>query len=181
MRELIEFLAKSLVSRPEDLGLALCHYGVPHGAYLVLPLIGSSSGRDFAGLAATYAVTYNLVGANTLPYLAVDGTVSHAADEAPHDHELPDFYALVRESYLTKRALACDDVLGPDQLKASPFGQVAMRTTPLDTAVIDASEAVEEGEQVIDDVETEAEEFLEELSPDATAPSTEEPASSNTG
>jgi len=169
-----------LVSRPEDLGLTLCHYGVPQGPYLVLPLIGPSNGRDFAALAATYAVTYNLVGSHTLPYLAVDGAVAHAADDGTHEHDLPDFYAVTREAYLSKRALACEDALGPDMLKASPYGQVTLRTAALDTSTIDASEALDDAEQLIDDLESEAEDALEELTPDA-SPQPEQPASDNAG
>lgn len=158
-----------LVSRPEDLGLALCHYGVPSGPYLVLPLLGPSNGRDFVGLAATYAATFQLVGDYTLPFLAADALVAHAADEAAHNHELPDFYALTREAYSTKRSLACEDALGPDEIKASPFGQVAMRPL-LDSSQEDPSRLLEETDEFIDDIETEVEGALDELGPDAAAP-----------
>ena len=40
----------------EDSGQTFGVWGIPHGPYIVLPLIGPSSARDFAGLAGDYAM-----------------------------------------------------------------------------------------------------------------------------
>lgn len=51
----------------EDFGLTLAYYGVPHGPYLILPILGPSNLRDGAGilmgfLATEHIVPYNYVG-----------------------------------------------------------------------------------------------------------------------
>lgn len=121
-----------LVSRPEDLGLTLCRYGFDHGPYLVLPFAGPSSGRDLLGLGTAYALGYGLTGGNFVPFLALDGTVSYAADGPSMERELPDLYLLQREAYFGKRELACSGMAGPAELKASPFGQIKLRIAGLD-------------------------------------------------
>jgi len=131
-----------LVSRPEDLGLTLCRYGFDHGPYLVLPFTGPSSGRDLLGLGAAYALGYGLTGGNFVPFLAIDGTVSYAADGPSVERELPDLYLLQREAYFGKREFACSGMAGPDELKASPFGQIKLRIAGLDPTAPAETEAL---------------------------------------
>jgi phospholipid-binding lipoprotein MlaA len=51
-----------LTSREEDFGQTLGHYGVGHGAYLMLPILGPSSLRDGVGKAAdSFAEPINYV------------------------------------------------------------------------------------------------------------------------
>jgi phospholipid-binding lipoprotein MlaA len=50
-----------LVRQSEDFGQTLGHYGVGSGAYLVLPVLGPSSARDAAGVAAD-SVAFSFVG-----------------------------------------------------------------------------------------------------------------------
>jgi phospholipid-binding lipoprotein MlaA len=47
--------------RIEDFGQTLGHYGIGHGAYLVLPFLGPSSLRDGAGL-ATDTILFDPIG-----------------------------------------------------------------------------------------------------------------------
>ena len=47
--------------QPEDFGQTLGHYGVGHGPYIVLPILGPSNLRDTTGL-VTDAVAFSLVG-----------------------------------------------------------------------------------------------------------------------
>ena len=62
--------AMGLPREREDFGQTLGHYGVPAGAYLVLPLFGPSNLRDTTGLVA------DTVAANNINYLNVAETSS---------------------------------------------------------------------------------------------------------
>lgn len=41
----------------EDMGQALAKWGIGHGPYIVLPIMGPSSGREFVGMAFDYAAS----------------------------------------------------------------------------------------------------------------------------
>ncbi len=47
-----------LTKNSEDFGQTLGYYGVPHGPYLMLPLLGPSNLRDTSGLVADYTVDF---------------------------------------------------------------------------------------------------------------------------
>lgn len=51
----------NLLRQKEDFGQTLGHYGVGHGPYLVLPVLGPSNLRDTSGLVAD-AITFNKLG-----------------------------------------------------------------------------------------------------------------------
>lgn len=49
-----------LVKNSEDFGQTLGYYGVPHGPYLMLPLLGPSNLRDTGGIAADYTLEFSV-------------------------------------------------------------------------------------------------------------------------
>jgi|GEM_PF-1126341 len=57
-----------LERRKTDLSATLCRYGVPSGPYLVLPVLGPSSGRDLVGRVATNLTIYAALGPLFYPY-----------------------------------------------------------------------------------------------------------------
>ncbi|WP_022967116.1 MlaA family lipoprotein [Denitrificimonas caeni] len=49
-----------LAKNNEDFGQTLGYYGVPHGPYLMLPLLGPSNVRDTGGLVADYTLDFSV-------------------------------------------------------------------------------------------------------------------------
>ena len=109
----------------EDFGQTLGYWGVGNGAYLVLPLLGPSSVRDFTGLVVdtttTDPVTYtHNIGQVSLYYQIravqfIDNrtellTASDLVDEASLDP-----YAFMRDAYLQRRASLVQDGLVPKE------------------------------------------------------------------
>ena len=114
-----------LVSQPEDFGSALCSYGIEPGPYIVLPLVGPSTGRDAAGLIAMYSVGYQLSDDLAVGYFVTDGVVARLADSTKRSEPLPtDPYVEQRDAYLTLRQQICAGGIPADQLKASPAGRI---------------------------------------------------------
>jgi phospholipid-binding lipoprotein MlaA len=97
---------------------ALCHWGVPSGPYLVLPLLGPSTLRDAGAAAATGAALSALLGPDlTLGWSAGDGFLDYAAIHAELsrlDTTSLDPYAVIRSAWLQRRASACPDDHRPD-------------------------------------------------------------------
>jgi phospholipid-binding lipoprotein MlaA len=114
-----------LVSRPEDFGSALCSYGVDPGPYIVLPLVGPSTGRDAVGLVAMYSVGYEVSNDLAVSYFVTDGVAARLADSRRRTEPVPaDPYVEQRDAYLGLREQICDDAVPADQLKASPVGRI---------------------------------------------------------
>jgi phospholipid-binding lipoprotein MlaA len=101
-------LAK-LPKHTQDFGLTLGHYGVPAGPYLVLPMLGPSTVRDSAGLAADYfmspitwinstAASWGLYGANLLSLRSNLLDASDLVADAAIDR-----YSFMRNAYLQRR------------------------------------------------------------------------------
>ena len=101
---------------PEDFGQTLGHYGVPRGAYLMLPFFGPSTVRDTIGLAADNAmnpINYLLSFVQTI---AINGglTVGDAVNRRSLNLELfenvdrfsLDLYGAVQDGYLQQRERA---------------------------------------------------------------------------
>ncbi|MDO9706780.1 MlaA family lipoprotein [Paracraurococcus lichenis] len=90
---------------------ALCHWGLPSGPYLVLPLLGPSSLRDAGGMLATGAALSQAVGSDALlAWSSADALVSFAeVDPALRqvEHDSLDPYAVLRSVYRQRRALRC--------------------------------------------------------------------------
>jgi phospholipid-binding lipoprotein MlaA len=114
-----------LVSRPEDFGTALCSYGIEPGPYIVLPLVGPSTGRDALGLIAMYSVGYDLSDDLAVGYFVADGVAARLADSTRRTAPPPaDPYIEQRDTYLALREQICADAIPAEQLKASPAGRI---------------------------------------------------------
>ena len=94
---------------PEDFGLTLATWGVSHGPYLVLPLLGASSVRDTLGLgidAAVASYSYFIPFYVPVAARAIDLLNQRAIyfDEIEQSREEAfDFYVFVRNAYLQNR------------------------------------------------------------------------------
>lgn len=110
-----------LPRQPNDFGLTLARYGVAEGPYLVLPVFGPSTARDFTGTIVDRAfepTTYigaftsmDAVGpaATGLGFVDARNRRFEQIDEILYDREDP--YVVVRAAYLQRRRAA---VLGED-------------------------------------------------------------------
>jgi phospholipid-binding lipoprotein MlaA len=120
------------VSRPEDIGAALCSYGVHPGPYIVVPVLGPTTAREAVASLSTFIVLGNAVtGDATVNYLVTDrvaARISEGRAGAPATGAAPaagDAYVAQRDAYLAFREQVCKNGIPADQLKASPFGSVA--------------------------------------------------------
>lgn len=93
----------------EDFGQTLGFYGVPAGPYLVLPLLGPSSGRDAPSLAVdglTQPLNYVLPLAVNVGLRATDAVNrrAYALEEIEQSRrDALDYYVFVRDAYLSNR------------------------------------------------------------------------------
>jgi len=102
----------------EDFGQTLGVWGVPHGPYLVLPLIGPSSVRDGCGYVVdSFIIVYPLYLPRfyTLGSRAID-TVNYRAQYIDEIHNLKestfDYYITVRDGYVQRRHALVHDGAG---------------------------------------------------------------------
>jgi len=97
--------------RPFTLADAACAWGLPAGPYLVLPLLGPSTLRDAAALAATGAALQGLVGPEAWLGLSTgEALVAYAGLHAELNRveaQSLDAYAVIRSAYLQGRASMC--------------------------------------------------------------------------
>lgn len=140
------------VSKADDLGNAMCSYGVPAGPYLMVPFVGPTNAREAAGTVATYGLTYAVTHDYTLPYVIADRVAAAAYDmklappgtevtvnvpaapgtaTAPAQPVVPTVetsnapsYEDVRTSYMSWRQDLCTDSVPAANLKPSPLGGV---------------------------------------------------------
>jgi len=68
------------VSKADDLGNAMCSYGVPAGPYLMVPFVGPSNTREAVGTVATYGLTYAVTHDYAFAYVVADRVEAAAAD-----------------------------------------------------------------------------------------------------
>jgi phospholipid-binding lipoprotein MlaA len=105
--------ATGMYYEKEDFGQTLGVWGMGHGFYLVLPVLGPSSGRDLVGLAVdSYADPVRIIAHNTdnewiyYTRVAVEGLDTRArlvkAVQDLRKNSL-DYYAAVRSAYAQKR------------------------------------------------------------------------------
>jgi len=106
--------------RDEDFGQTLGVWGVPPGAFVVLPFLGPSSLRDGPGLAVdvyTHPLTYydnSSVRTKLYVLLAIERRASVlSAEKALEDAY--DEYAFVRDAYLQRRVFLVYDGDPPDE------------------------------------------------------------------
>lgn len=119
--------------RREDFGQTLGHWGVRTGAYLVLPLLGPSSIRDFGGLIVDTATTDPITYTHNIGEIRLHNQIRTAqfidlrtelldAGDLVNDASL-DPYAFVRDAYLQRRASLVQDGLVPDDLIEDEFSE----------------------------------------------------------
>ena len=111
-------------SKPQDLGVAMCSYGVPAGPYIVLPFIGAATARETVGILATYSLAYNISHDWAPGMIVFDRAASLANDRPAPDETAPLTYEKQRDAYLAFRNTLCNDTLDGQKLKASPLGSV---------------------------------------------------------
>ncbi len=88
--------------RNSDLGLAFGRYGLGHGIYLVLPILGPSSLRDFVGYAGdTFLDPVNYVG--TYPVVLGIQAYRYENDASLHIGEYEDLKAAALDPYVSFR------------------------------------------------------------------------------
>jgi phospholipid-binding lipoprotein MlaA len=111
---------KGIRYRPEDFGQTLGHYGVNSGPFLMLPLFGPSSVRDFSGIVTDQMLnpaSFNALKLGGKNYLIGEKelfalTVIRAVDTRESLIEIIDdtrkesfdFYATLRSAYIQKRS-----------------------------------------------------------------------------
>lgn len=107
-----------LPERPRDFGETLGTYGVPAGPYLVLPLRGPSSLRDFGGgyvdgyLSPLRFARYNgstYVGLVRSSLGSVDSRAQNIVTFRDIERSSVDYYATLRTYYLQRRARQIED------------------------------------------------------------------------
>ena len=113
----------------EDFGQTLSFYGVGHGFYLVLPIVGPSSLRDVSGNFVDYfadAFRYtNLTSAEILGLILIDAENRLSLDRDTYEgivHDSLDPYLFVRAAYVQRRsAQVGDDTFNTNILDAPVF------------------------------------------------------------
>jgi len=114
-------------SKPQDLGVTMCSYGVPAGPYIVLPFIGATTARESAGILATYSLVYNVSHDWAPGAIVLDRSASIANDRPLGDAvglSAPKTYEEERDAYLAFRTKLCDGTVAQQDLKASPLGSL---------------------------------------------------------
>ena len=111
--------ASGLEKNDEDFGQTLGRWGIPAGAYLVLPLLGPSSSRDAFGKVfdkGTEATTY--IGSSSTKYIVTAVSLldkrTGLLDTDALLERSGDKYALIRSAYLQRREYQVRDGEGSD-------------------------------------------------------------------
>lgn len=129
----------NLPRHEEDLGQTLCKWGIPQGAYIVLPLLGPSTVRDLPSIPASIFTSLLTLGqlfisdisaAIIVPLGALDvvNTRSNLSSAIRIRNQALDPYIFTREAYLQRRLYLCYDGNPPledfndlDELEADDF------------------------------------------------------------
>lgn len=120
--------------RREDFGQTLGHWGVGTGAYLVLPFLGASNVRDFAGLVVDTATIDPITYTHNIGEIRLHNQIRTAqfinlrtellvAGDLVNEASL-DPYAFIRDAYLQRRASQVQDGLVPDSLIEDEFSEM---------------------------------------------------------
>lgn len=110
----------NLPRHEEDLGQTFCKWGVPQGAYIVLPLLGPSTVRDLPSIPASLLTSLltlgqffvsDLTAAVIVPLGAVNvvNTRSNLSSAIRIRNQALDPYIFTREAYLQRRLYLCYD------------------------------------------------------------------------
>jgi len=119
---------EGLVTTPIDYGLALCTRGVPSGPFIVVPLTGIRTVRDFgADWVAAHVVLYSIVfGVFGLPISAqtiatveafeevITLSIAGELGEMPNDAKVNDL-AIAQKNYLAGRERSCAELSNSQQ------------------------------------------------------------------
>lgn len=119
--------------RREDFGQTLGHWGVGTGPYLVLPFLGASNLRDFAGLVVDTATSDPITYTHNIGEIRLHNQIRTAqfinlrtellvAGDLVNEASL-DPYAFVRDAYLQRRASQVQDGIVPDNLIENEFSE----------------------------------------------------------
>lgn len=119
--------------RREDFGQTLGHWGLGTGPYLVLPFLGASNVRDFAGLVVDTATTDPITYTHNIGEIRLHNQIRTAqfinlrtellvAGDLVNEASL-DPYAFVRDAYLQRRASLVQDGIVPDNLIENEFNE----------------------------------------------------------
>ena len=112
-----------LEKHDEDFGQTLAQWGVGSGPYLVVPIIGPSTARDFPGAVVDYfmhPINYvnDVTARNTLRVVdAVDTRSDFVAKEKIVRELSPDFYSAVKSFYLDRRKAQIKDGVDTDDIE----------------------------------------------------------------
>ena len=105
--------AFDLPERPEDFGQTLGYWGLDSGPYLMLPLLGPSTPRDFGGLATdsfAFPSLWDNVESPEIYYARALQVVDKRADLIPAEGFISgDPYIFVRNAYLQRREFLIND------------------------------------------------------------------------
>ena len=110
----------NLPRHEEDLGQTLCKWGVPQGAYLVLPLLGPSTVRDLPSIPANIFTSLLTLGQLFVADIGAAASVSLGALDVVNTranlssairirNQALDPYIFTREAYLQRRLYLCYD------------------------------------------------------------------------
>ncbi len=104
----------------EDFGQTLGHYGIGEGWYLMLPLLGPTSNRDFIGRVADYPTgpTQYIQSPGSIVYTGtnlVDKRARYLSSDSVIDNAI-DPYIFVRTAYLQQRLSKVYDGMPPAKL-----------------------------------------------------------------
>lgn len=105
--------AFDLPERPEDFGQTLGYWGLDSGPYLMLPLLGPSTPRDFGGLVTdsfVFPSAWDEVNSPDVYYARGLQVVDKRADLIPAEGLISgDPYIFVRNAYLQRREFLIND------------------------------------------------------------------------
>lgn len=124
----------NIEKRKEDFGQTLGHWGIGTGAYLVLPLLGPSTVRDFGGLIVDTSTSDPITYTHNIGEIRLHNQIRTAqfidkrtelldAGDLVDDASL-DPYAFVRDAYLQRRASLVQDGLIPDEFLDDEFSDI---------------------------------------------------------
>lgn len=113
--------AFDLPERPEDFGQTLATWGVDSGPYLMLPLLGPSTPRNFGGMLTDGFMlpsAWNTVDSPEWYYLRALQVVDKRADLIPAEGFISgDQYTFMRNAFLQRREFLIND----GKIKEDPF------------------------------------------------------------
>ncbi|MBI3507126.1 MAG: VacJ family lipoprotein [Proteobacteria bacterium] len=133
-----------LVHHSEDAGQTFGRWGVNDGPYLMLPVLGSSNGRDVVGLVVdAFLDPFNLLtrgaDANWAPYARDGSTAVHERDE--NKQQIEDIERSATDLYATVRRITVDRRRGEIRNSEPGSSTPSPRMTEIDAPAVPGSSA----------------------------------------